>query len=64
MEIFVRDEINQPKVVKVEHGLKVEIRDSLLKIIQEEDYIKNNFKLNIKRINRWWYSVYFDKKED
>jgi len=57
----VRDETNKPKVVEVKHGLKLEIRDSLLKIIQEEEYIKNNFKLNIRRINRWWYSVYFEK---
>jgi len=64
MELYVRDETNKPKVVEVKHGLKLEIRDSLLKIIQEEEYIKNNFKLNIRRINRWWYSVYFDKKED
>lgn len=61
MEIFVRDETNKPKVIEVRHGLKLEIRDSLLKIIQEEEYIKNNFKLNIRRINRWWYSVYFEK---
>ena len=61
MEIFVRDETNKPKVMEVKHGLKLEIRDSLLKIIQEEEYIKNNFKLNIRRINRWWYSVYFEK---
>ena len=61
MELYVRDEINKPKVVEVKHGLKLEIRDSLLKIIQEEEYIKNNFKLNIRRINRWWYSVYFEK---
>lgn len=61
MELFVRDEINKPKVVEVKDGLKLEIRDNLLKIIQEEEYIKNNFKLNIKRINRWWYSVYFEK---
>jgi len=57
----VRDETNKPKVVEVKHGLKLEIRDSLLKIIQEEEYIKNNFKLNVKRLNRWWYSVYFEK---
>ena len=61
MELYVRDETNKPKVVEVKHGLKLEIRDSLLKIIQEEEYIKNNFKLNIRRINRWWYSVYFEK---
>lgn len=43
-------------------GLKVEVRDNALKEIQAEEYIKENFKLNIKRLNRWWYSVYFDKK--
>lgn len=48
------------KAVKVEKGLKVDVRDYILKQWQEEPYIKENFKLNIKRLNRWWYSVYFD----
>lgn len=63
MELFVIDDTNEKKIVKIEKGLKVEIRDNTLKEIQADEYIKENFKLNIKRLNRWWYSVYFDNKE-
>lgn len=63
MELFVIDETIRPRVIEVKAGLKVEVRDNVLKEIQAEEYIEENFKLNIKRLNRWWYSVYFDKKE-
>lgn len=38
----------------------VECRDYVLKKLQENAYIQKTFKLNIKRLNRWWYRVYFD----
>jgi hypothetical protein len=49
-------------VVEVKHGLKVEVRDKVLEIIKNHQYVKENFDLNIKRLNRWWYSVYFKDK--
>lgn len=55
---------NMIPVIKVEVGLKVKVRDTVLKQLQEEKYIQDNFKLNILRLNRWWYSVYFDKKSE
>ena len=51
-------------IVEIKEGLKIKVRDFILKEIQEEEYIKENFKLNIRRLNRWWYSIYFDKRED
>ena len=60
---FVDPKENTYRVVKVEPGLKITIRDFVLENLQKEQYIKDNFKLNIKRLNRWWYSVYFDKKD-
>lgn len=49
------------RAVPVEVGLKVSVRDCVLNDLKDNSYIQQNFKLNIKRINRWWYSVYFDK---
>ena len=64
MEVFVLNDSNEKKIVKIQVGLKITTRDFILKELQENEYIRENFKLNIKRLNRWWYSVYFDKKED
>ena len=50
------------RAVKIEVGLKVNVRDFVLEILKNEPYIIDNFKLNIRRLNRWWYSIYFDNK--
>lgn len=63
MELFVIDDNNEKKIVEIKKGLKVEVNEKVLKQIQDEKYIADNFKLNIKRLNRWRYSIYFDKKE-
>ena len=34
----------------------------LLNLLKNDPYITMNFVLNIKRLNRWWYSVYFKNK--
>jgi len=49
--------------VELKVGLKIEVREEMLKKLQNEPYIIENFKLNIVRKNRWWYSIYFDNKE-
>lgn len=49
-------------VAKLEVGLKIECRDYIYQSLLQQKYIQDNFKLNVKRLNRWWYSVYFDKK--
>jgi hypothetical protein len=48
--------------VPVKVGLKVRVNEEHLKILQEDEYINQNFNLNIKRLNRWYWSVYFDEK--
>jgi hypothetical protein len=68
-ETFLQDNhqsINEPKIraIEINVGTKIECRDFKLKELQENEYIKSNFKLNIKRLNRWWYSVYFDNKQE
>lgn len=62
---FIIDDSN--KLVAVEAlrvGLKLEVRENELKKLQNNECIREYFKLNIKRLNRWWYSVYFDEKPD
>lgn len=61
--IFEMDyEDKRIKAVEIKHGLKIEVRDYILENIKNEQYVKDNYNLNIKRLNRWWYSVYFDEK--
>ncbi len=62
--IIERSRTREPYVVEISVGLMLRVRDFVLKEMQENEYIKENFKLNIRRYNRWWYGVYFDKKED
>jgi hypothetical protein len=47
---------------QIEVGLKIEVKKDILEILKNHEYIKDHFTLNIKRLNRWIYSVYFDKK--
>jgi hypothetical protein len=47
---------------RVVDGLKLEVRESIYEKIKDEPYIQENFKLNVRRLNRWWYSIYFEKK--
>jgi hypothetical protein len=51
-------------LVEVKVGLKIECRDYIYKMLLNDSYIQNNFKLNVKRLNRWWYSIYFDFKQE
>ena len=53
------DAIVMESVVRIEHGLNVTVRDFVLKKLQEDQKIQEGFTLNIKRLNRWWYSVHF-----
>jgi hypothetical protein len=52
---------NMARVIPLEVGSKIECRDFMLEKIVNQPIVQNNFKLRIKRLNRWWYSVYFDK---
>jgi hypothetical protein len=48
--------------VPLKVGLKVRVNEQHLLELQSSEYIQSNFKMNIKRLNRWYWSVYFDKK--
>lgn len=41
---------------------KLKVRDYYLEKLKNNNFIQDNFNLNIVRLNRWWYSVYFDPK--
>ena len=65
INIYTYTKINNDKLtcVKLEHGLQLKVREDILNQFRLDPYIQVNFNLNIKRLNRWWYSVYFDMKE-
>lgn len=48
--------------VPIQIGTKIEVKEDILHQLQSNIYIQENFKLNIRRLNRWWYSVYFAKR--
>ena len=50
------------RAVEIKDGLKIRCKEDLLSILENDPYITMNFVLNIKRLNRWWYSVYFKNK--
>lgn len=54
--------MNQYNLIELEVGLKIECREEVLNKLKCERYIQDNFQLNIKRLNRWWYSVYFAER--
>ena len=57
--IYHNNDFSQCAPIKV--GLKIRVDQQMLDKLQSDDYIQSKFKLNIKRLNRWWYSVYFDE---
>ena len=48
--------------MKVEVGTKVVVRDFIYNEIIKNEYINNNFILKAKRLNRWYYDIYFNGK--
>lgn len=58
----LEDSFNKVRVIEIKHGIKVEVRDYVYENLKNEKYIQDNFELNVRRLNRWWYSVYFKAK--
>lgn len=50
--------------IKIKEGLNIEVREDIYEELKNDPDIQEKFKLNVKRLNRWWYSIYFDKKEE
>ena len=51
------------RVVDVKVGLKITVKEKTYNELINNEMLSTRFKLNIKRLNRWWYSIYFDNKE-
>ena len=60
---LVRGKGNNEKVFAelIRFGLKVEVSEDVMNTIKEHPYIQSNFKLNIKRLNKYRWSIYFDE---
>lgn len=59
---------NQPKnmvsAYKITCGSKVEVRDYVYEEIINNEKLNKDFRMNVKRLNRWWYSIYFGSWEE
>jgi hypothetical protein len=62
-DIFTVTGIEHLEVVPLVVGTKIECNEDILNRLRDEPYISNNFKLNIKKLDDSWYSVYFDAKQ-
>lgn len=49
--------------IPIVHGAKIRVRDKIYEELKINEDITNRFQLNIKRINRWWYSIYFKERK-
>jgi len=46
----------------IEHLTKVRCREDTINEFKNNAMVTDKFKLNIKRINRWWWSIAFVEK--
>jgi len=44
---------------KIEHGLKIKVKKEALDRFINNQELKKDFQMNVKRVDRWWWSVYF-----
>lgn len=49
-------------VIKIEHLTKIECREDVLNELQSSHLLLSKYRLGVKRLNRWWYSVSFIDK--
>lgn len=62
MRVLEEGGVELVATIRIEHGLKVDVRDFVLKELKGDPDIQRQFKLNVRRLNRWWHSVYFEEK--
>ena len=54
-----KDNIKLNHIFKIENGLKVRVDKTNCDLLINNEWIKENFTLEAKRVNRWYWSVYF-----
>lgn len=47
------------KGITLQHGIKIMVRDSIYQSIINDKSVMDKYILKTKRLNRWWYSIYF-----
>lgn len=52
------------KAIKICNGLRISVRKEVLDNIVTSKETTSKFKLMIKRIDRWWFSIYFGDIDD
>jgi hypothetical protein len=58
------DAENKNRVIEIKAGDVIEVRDTIYEKIINNKTITDKYDLNVKRRNRWWYSVYFGEKKN
>lgn len=58
--IYDNEEVS---LVIVQDEMKLELSRQAFNILIKQEYVKNNFKLNVKLLKNEWYSVYFKGKD-
>ena len=61
--VYCDKQNNEMRAVPIENGLKIDVRDIIYNELKNNKIITDNFLLNVKRLNRWWYNIYFKSKE-
>lgn len=59
---FIDKENGHVNAVAIYDELEIECDKNVLNNIKNEEYIQDNFKVNIKEVKEDWYRVKFDKK--
>ncbi len=49
--------------IRIEDSLKIDVKESVYESLKNDSCLQENFNLKVKRLNRWWYSIYFEKKK-
>jgi hypothetical protein len=60
-EIVVQENHLYP-AIEIRDGLKIEVKERVVNELLEHKELNEEFQLNIKRKNRWYWSVYFKAK--
>ena len=50
--------------IPINFGVKIRVRDHIYRELINNEELNKKFWMNPKRLNRWWYSIYFGSWEE
>lgn len=60
---YIYENRDMDMLAKIEHGLKIRVNKKNLDLLESNKLVNKDFNLKTKRLNRWYWSVYFEEKE-